>query len=784
VGRYSVLSCLGRGGMGVVYKAYDPQLDRNVALKLLRASSSGPGASLRLLREARTLAKLKHPNVVAVYDTGLSPHGVFIAMELLDGSNLSQWLRARPRRMIEVLHVFREAARGLMAAHEAGFVHRDFKPSNVFVSTDGSIRVLDFGLAHSVESGVPSERVPVDEPSAADQDSGERFLQETLGYATRPSGTQEVFTTEAGTVVGTPAFMAPEELTHGRSDHRSEQYAFAMSLYVCLYECSPPGGKSYEARLASVEEGLTLTESDLERSASGESVPPRLRRAILRALAIEPERRFATMAELLAQLEPPTRRWRELAAAVTLVMSFGAGAALFSPGEPESQPCRDLAAALGSAWDDEDRDALDAAFARADRTELRAQVEQRFDAYAASWAEMYEQSCRATFVEQQQSERLFDQRMRCLERRRNRLRSAVDSLVEAETSSELVARLIVPYKLPPIEPCGDLEAVMEELPLPEEPEVRRQVAGLRHRLDEAETNLHAGDYPMGIELARAVVDEADGLGYDPLLAEALGLLGRLQVEGAGAADAEQTLRRAIEVGARVRDLRTVATAWTELLFALGRQRRLEEGLLLELSARAAVSMADDEVVRAWLLNSLAFLHSESGETERAREYLEEALEIKRAELGEDHVDVGISWYNLGNTLVDERRLEEAADALERSREIYEMTVGLDHPLSHFALSGLCRVEQQRGNPEAAVSLCKEVLMRFEDLPPSPMWSSRVSFVLAKAQWELGEADAAYRSARRAQQIIAEENPEAAVDIDRWISDPDGLELEVNGDDGR
>jgi len=439
-------------------------------------------------------------------------------------------------------------------------------------------------------------------------------------------------------------------------------------------------------------------------------------------------------------------------------------------------PCRESDGALGGAWNASDREALDAAFARADRDELRPQVEQRFDAYAASWAEMYEQSCRATFVEQQQSERLFDQRMRCLERRRNRLRSAVDSLVEAETSSELVARLIVPYKLPPIEPCGDLEAVMEELPLPEEPEVRQRVATLRHQLDEAETNLHAGDYPMGIELARAVVDEAETLGYDPLLAEALGMLGRLQGDGAGAADAEQTLRRAIEVGARVRDLRTVAAAWTQLLFVLGRQGRMEEGLHLELPAQAAVTMAGEEVLRAWLLNNLAFLHNELGETQSAREALTQALEIKRSELGEDHVDVGISWFNLGNVLLDEERFEEAADAYERAREIYEATVGTDHHMSHFALSGLCRVEQRRGNPEAAVSLCREVLMGFERMPPSPMWTSRVSFTLAQAQWELGQLEAARSNAQRARTMIAKEDPEEAAYIERWLANPDQPEF--------
>ena len=357
VGRYSVLSRLGQGGMGVVYKAYDPQLDRNVAIKLLRRGRSSVEADLRLLREAQTLAKLKHPNVVAVYDAGLTNHGVFIAMELLEGCTLRAWLEQSPRRVSEVLAVFRAAGRGLIAAHEVGFVHRDFKPSNVNVEDDGSVKVLDFGLAHFVEEA----ETAVEAPGGAVGADESTARTEALG---RPSGAYERFSTREGVVIGTPAFMAPEQLLGERSDHRSEQFSFAMSLYVALYDRSPLGGTTYEERRRSIEGGLDPLAVDLQRSASGERVPARVRAVIVRGLANEPLERFESMAQLLAQLEEPRRRWREAVALLTLVIGFGVGAAVFDGGEP---PCSDPGAGLDGIWSDPAR----AAAARPSRSRGR-----------------------------------------------------------------------------------------------------------------------------------------------------------------------------------------------------------------------------------------------------------------------------------------------------------------------------------------------------------------------------------------------------------------------------
>ncbi|MCX4242121.1 serine/threonine-protein kinase [Paraliomyxa miuraensis] len=763
VGRYSVLSCLGRGGMGVVYKAYDPQLDRNVALKLLRRGRGSVHADLRLLREAQTLAKLKHPNVVAVYDAGLTHHGVFIAMELLAGKSLNEWLEATPRTVGEIIEVFRAAGRGLIAAHDAGFVHRDFKPSNVLVEDDGSVRVLDFGLAHSVQDA----RSDDDLAALGDSDPFERDLGQY------PSGSRDVFATQAGTLVGTPAFMAPEQLLGGRGDHRSEQFAFAMSLYVALYDRSPLGGETYEERRATMEQGLRVPEQHLERSANGERVPPRIRQVIQRGLADDPKDRFASMAELLEQLEQPPSRWRLIAiAGFTLLAGFGVGAMVFE--KPEEQPCADPSSALEGTWGPADRARVEETFLGHGELVSSAfvQVRDQLDRYATDWVDMYGESCKATFISHQQSELLFDRRMRCLRRRRNRLRQAIDSLVSAETPAVLTQRTIVPFKLPSLDGCADLEQLTVEQSLPDDEELRRRIEQLRERIDEADTLYDAGEFKQGLELAATAAAEARELGYPLALDEALWSLGRLQLAGGSAREAQTTLEEAVLMASEAGDDRNAAAAWTGLVFSLAIQRRFDGAAATELAARAAVARSGDEEMRGWLLNSLGVLYTQQGDAKQGQQYMREALEAKAKALGSDHVDVAISWYNLGSSVVDEDP-DAAREAFEHARRIFLVTVGERHPMTLYVTTGLCKVERIRGHAEAAVELCSGALAHFEAYPTSSWWMGQVSFALAEAQWDVGMHEAARENAEKARVHLLTDDPTTAQRIGEWIEDPEG-----------
>ena len=277
IGRYIVLSLVGKGGMGEVYAAYDPELDRKVAIKLLRVRGNQAEAvegRSRLLREAQAVAKLSHPNVVVVYDVGAFEDQVFMAMEFIDGHTLTYWMHAAARRWTEVLKVFAEAGRGLAAAHEKDMVHRDFKPDNVMLGTDGQVRVMDFGLARLMigreapvapPPAVPTTRkrfAPPEGRPLVDDDDADLDKTRTIGRSESPPAPERIHAvpgdspphplTETGAVLGTPAYMSPEQFAGRQNDARSDQFSFCIALYEALYGERPFGGTSLPALTASV----------------------------------------------------------------------------------------------------------------------------------------------------------------------------------------------------------------------------------------------------------------------------------------------------------------------------------------------------------------------------------------------------------------------------------------------------------------------------------------------------------------------------------------------------
>jgi serine/threonine protein kinase len=318
VGRFIVLDVVGAGGMGLVYAAYDPELDRKIAVKVVRASAfRGIRASLgpaRLMREAQAMARLSHPNVVTVHDVGTLGDAVFIAMEFVEGTTLRSWLQGQTseetepaasrsllrggpaRRWHQVLEMFIKAGRGLAAAHAAGLVHRDFKPDNVLVGRDGRVKVLDFGLAQGPEAELGVVGVAAPEGAAAATD------------------------TAAGGVLGTPAYMAPEQHEGLPCDARADQFAFCVALWEGLYGSRPfPGATPIEIA-DSTRKGEVLP------IPWDSKVPRWLHRALLRGLATDPAERWPSMHALLDELERDrgrlTRLWLVGAAAAVLGLAI------------------------------------------------------------------------------------------------------------------------------------------------------------------------------------------------------------------------------------------------------------------------------------------------------------------------------------------------------------------------------------------------------------------------------------------------------------------------------
>jgi serine/threonine protein kinase/predicted Zn-dependent peptidase len=302
VGRFRIVRCIGSGGMGVVYAAHDDELDRDVAIKILRSGLAvGISGRERLLREAQAIAKLSHPNTVHVYEVGHDGERVFMAMELVRGPTLRQWCRAEERTWSEIVDALLGAGEGLAAAHAESIVHRDFKPDNVIVADDGRPRVVDFGLARAHGSASTDGEPPAqeDEPASSGKSGSDHGLL--------PMGL-----TATGIVVGTPAYMAPEQIAKGDPDARTDQFAFCVSLFEMLYGKRPFSGSTYTALVKSIQRGTPI---EVDSSARG--IPRSVHAVVMRGLSPRPSDRFASMRDLLDALKaarsPPPRRLAALA---------------------------------------------------------------------------------------------------------------------------------------------------------------------------------------------------------------------------------------------------------------------------------------------------------------------------------------------------------------------------------------------------------------------------------------------------------------------------------------
>jgi hypothetical protein len=298
--RYVLGVQLGAGAMGVVHEAVDPELHRNVALKLLRgawARRGGASARARIIREARALARISHPNVIVVHDVGLLGDDVFIAMELVRGPNLRAYLRDQQPGSAEILELYIAAGLGLAAAHHAGVVHRDFKPDNVLVGEDGRVRVTDFGLALAA---VSEDGEPIAGPGAAPAERAD-------------DDAPAIGATAPGLILGTPAYMAPEQHAGAHVDPRSDQFSFCVALYEALYGERPFPGKTREEVADSARAGRFAPRPP------GRRVPRSLRDLLVRGLAPDPADRFPSMHGLLLALGRDRARAPRRAAAAAVV---------------------------------------------------------------------------------------------------------------------------------------------------------------------------------------------------------------------------------------------------------------------------------------------------------------------------------------------------------------------------------------------------------------------------------------------------------------------------------
>ena len=501
VGRYELGRQLGAGGMGVVYEARDPELHRRVAVKLLHGGLRGDAATFRahLLREARAMAQLAHPNVVMVHDVGQIGDRVFVAMELVEGATLREWLATRPSADA-ILDAFVQAGAGLLAAHKIGLVHRDFKPDNVLVA-DGRVRVTDFGLARPLD--LPAHDGP--SPVAA-------ALDVSLA-ATRP-----------GAVVGTPAYMSPEQLRGDPADARSDQFSFCVALYEAFHGKRPFAGKSFAELSSNVLAGRRLPIAS--------STPRNVKRVLTRGLAVLPHRRHRSMAEVIADLQRPRNASRGpiigLAAAGGAAVAVG-GVLLFAlpeePAEraPANTPTTSPTAAASIC------DGIGEAWTPSRRTAVMEQVQKGVfgDAIAPAtaaaldaWVDRWSAQTRAACT------RAEAPALACLESSRERLAALVTELGDAD-SIEAAHALEAATVLPAPEHCASAERSRRRPAPPEDTELAARVALVRREIAtaRAQVDLAAKD---ALDTATGALAAAEATKHAPAIAEARLALGLAQ----------------------------------------------------------------------------------------------------------------------------------------------------------------------------------------------------------------------------------------------------------------
>ncbi|PRP92847.1 Serine/threonine-protein kinase PK-1 [Enhygromyxa salina] len=698
IGRYVVLEEVGQGAMGVVVAAYDPELDRKVALKLMHVGPrAARGASARLLREAQAMARLSHPNVITVHDVGTAGDDVFIAMEFVEGGSLREWLAAHTGSWQDLVRVFIQAGQGLAAAHREGIVHRDFKPDNVLVREDGRVCVGDFGLARRDESA-PGSAALDDLRSTLRSQSGARASVAAVGGLTL-----------TGATMGTPAYMAPEQHLRRTADHRADQFAFCVALWEALVGERPFAGTTLGAIAFSVTSGQR------EPFPRDSPVPARVRAALERGLSSLPDDRFADMDSLLDELRAALRRSRGRSRGSLVALSLaglgvvGMIVASFVYVRGASEPSSEAAPALCSraeeqltgVWDPAVRDAAERAFAASERPFAGRSFERvaaQLDQARADWIDSHTQACEATRVYGEQSEELLDRRMSCLAQRRSELAAVGAALVAAEPETVSKVDDLLGASAP-ISSCNDL-ALLEGGVAAPPPEQREQVEALRARAAELEVLRRSADGGDMLELAARLVADAEALGYDPVLAEALYLHSAL-LEATGPNEALPVARRAATVAAGSGHRAELARALSMIAWLEGTGRaNFELGLwLLDQAEAELVALGEPTMQVLQVKSDRASILTTQGDYEAGLAHFERALAFAERELGPEHMRAADLRFNIAATQHYLGRHEQAEQGFRASVEVYTKLVGPDHPEVAQCHNNLAAALVARGKAE-------------------------------------------------------------------------------------
>ncbi len=710
VGRYVILDVVGEGGMGIVYAAYDPELDRKLALKLLRTASSERRAErrrLRLIREAQAMARLSHAHVITVHDVGTIDDQVFVAMEFIDGCSLAEWIRTA-RGWRRIVEVFIQAGEGLSAAHAAGLVHRDFKPDNVMLTSEDRAVVTDFGLARAAGRADGSSRSPA-----------------VRGTPSQPPLSTTV--TAAGAIMGTPAYMSPEQHEGRDVDARSDQFAFAVALYEALFGLRPFPGDDVASLAYNVGAG------NIRPAPSRANVPVWVREVLLKALSVGPSDRYPSMTEMLEALrrERSSRRsWPWASAGFAGIVVAGVAAGLWH--DDGDEPCSGAAARLDAVLGPDARGSVQAVFANSALPFAPhgwAAVDATLSGYAQTWIAAHAEVCAAR---ERAPQALSTTRLACLERRLGDVDAVLTVLAQGDPRA-LQRGFRAVSELPSPERCLAAPAASGS----------PAASSLYSELARVTALQRAGLADEGLQAARELVERVSITEDLRLQAEARVRLASLQSSASHLELAELNFKESLALALRSGNDPVAAEAAVALVEIIGADpKRTGEaegwaGVAAALQERTAASVTE----RAALLLARAQLLEVSGRVDAARRPLREAAALLEETYGEHDARVAAVWASLGHRALRARDPSMARPLFERAQGVLESALGPEHPQTAALMHALGEVALLEGNLDQAAEALQAALRvrrKVAELEPR----AETMLLLAFVDMARGDLDAA------------------------------------------
>ncbi len=745
LGRYVIVDQLGAGGMATVYVAYDAQLARRVAIKVLRPDSRDPDAHARMLREAQAMARLSHRNVLAVHDVGSFGGGVFIATEYVEGQTLKAWL-AQPRGWREILAVLASAGRGLEAAHARSIVHRDFKPDNVFLGHDGRVVVGDFGIARAEdappESG-PSLHSPPEPAPASDR--GEDVPDITSGTSISSP------ITRTGTMLGTVGYMSPERAFDQIDDPRSDQFSFSVTLYRALYG-QPPF----------VYAGLT---SYLEALGSPPRPPPAKTRVprwihdvILRGMAVEPSDRFPSMTELLAALEnDPTRRRRGwMAAAAGLALVGIATMGWVRHERAVRAECRIGETLIAATWG-QARARVGAAIVATGvplASDYAARTQAALDVYATAWATVHRSASEATLLSKQETAATLRGRLACLDGEREELGALVDDLTHADPA---VARHSIgaAYALASPHTCLEPSAARTATLTADSSDRAARLTALRRAVAEAEAHRMTGKIDEALRAATTALAEARDLVQRQSEAELLLLIAACKRETEDDAAARVAYEEAFAAcEAAANDslaAMAAATVSLELGDTLADARGAERWLAIAKGVREREGR--DDRADAEILEAELSLLARTGRADQTLALRARLIELLPRIYGTSHPRLASAIANRANELTLMGRYGPAIDDYRAAIAMQEHLFGPDVPMLSIYYNNLGSALTEAGQYDAARVALDRALALVAPLGPNNTHNVLPLVSLAQLDNRVGDHEAALAVAERGIAIV-------------------------------